>query len=92
MFEEEYEILFNFLGGWFPDMDFDNLTEEDIVKEYKSVVDEKRVKALIQEAEEVKTRITDYWKKISIDTNIYLENEREALKWLDNIVKLLKKQ
>lgn len=91
MFKEKYGLLFNFLGSWFPDMDFENLTEEDVVKEYKTVVDEKRVNVLISEAEEVKKQISDYWRKISIDTNIYLENEQEALKWLNKLIELLKK-
>ena len=33
-----YKRLFNFLGSWFPDRDFEELTDEDIIKEYKKII------------------------------------------------------
>ncbi len=88
---EKYKVLFNFLVCWFPEMYFDNLTEKDVVEEYKLVSSKQRIIDLIKEAEEVRNNIGVHWKDVSNATNIYLKNEQEALEWLNKVIELLKK-
>ncbi len=104
LYGEKYGELFNFLVGSFIEMSYDDtLTDEASVRAYeeaavKEYVDRHKkfgrleeLKYVIEEAEEVRDQISKYWEKISIDTNIYLKNEQEALKWLNKIIELLKK-
>ena len=86
----KYEKLFNFLGCWFPDMDLEGLTEKDIVKNYKQIIDKRNLSVVIAQAEEVKNKIEDYWEVIREETNVYFEDHNEALLWLDSIINLLK--
>ncbi len=91
MFDEKYWSLFQFFTGWFPEMYFDNLTEEEVIKEYKKTIYDEELVTVIGEAEEIKSEISDYWKRMSMDTNIRMKNEQEALDWLNKIINLLKK-
>ena len=86
---KKYKVLFNFLGAWFADMDFENLTEETIVKEYKKVSQQITIYKTIQEAKQVKGKIKNHWEAISKATNIYFKNEKEALSWLNKIIAFL---
>ncbi len=90
MIETDYERLFNFLGSWFPDMDLEGVTEEDIVMEYKKTVPSSEIQKMIVEAEEVLDEIEDYWKKIEYETNLYFETPEQAATWLKKIIDLLK--
>ena len=87
--DNSYEKLFNFLGSWFPDMDFEGLTDEDVVKEYKKTVSQAELDSVITEAKEVSKKIEKYWKTISKETNLYFNDQGEALVWLNSIIKLL---
>ena len=88
---DNYEKLFNFLGSWFPDMDFEGLTDEEVVKEYKKTIGSIELNDVITEGQDVGKKIDDYWKIISKETNLYFNDPNEALLWLKSIIKLLKK-
>lgn len=88
---ENYKELFNFLGAWFPDMDFEDLTEKDIVKEYKRTVSQEELNTVVSQAEEVRDKIGDDWKFLSEYTNVYFEDSRAAISWINLIISLLKK-
>jgi hypothetical protein len=84
-----YDHLFNFLGSCFPDMDFEGLTDADVVKEYKKTVSQAELYSVITEAKEVSKKIENYWKIISKEANLYFKDQQEALAWLNSIIKLL---
>ena len=52
--DKSYENLFNFLDSWFPDIDFEGITEKGVVESYKKTVGEEELKEVISEAKEVR--------------------------------------
>ncbi len=87
--ENKYEAAFNFLGAWFPDMDYDGLTEEEIVSDFKKTVDKDQLAEIILEIKEIQNDINVYWEKIVQETNLYFENANEVKQWLDLIINYL---
>ena len=88
----KYETFFNFLGSRFPDMDFEGMSDEDVVKKYKQTINAAELCIVVAEAQEVRQRVEQYWKVIIKETNLYFKNYSEASLWLDSIISLLKKK
>lgn len=86
---KNYEELFNFLGAWFPDIDFEGLTEKDVVAEYRKTITKRELQTVISQAKEVRNRIENYWRFLSQYTNVYFKNSEAALNWLNSIIELL---
>jgi hypothetical protein len=72
-------------------MDFEGLTDADVVKEYKKTVSQAELDSVITEAKAVAKKIVNYWKIISKETNLYFKDSQEAFLWLKSLVKLLEK-
>ncbi|AKK73615.1 hypothetical protein OK18_14310 [Chryseobacterium gallinarum] len=96
-FESEFPQLTQFFGAYFPDADFENLTDKEVVSNYiadcnKSeaskkilkIVKEKELPALINNVEV-------HWEYVRDEANRYFENSQDALKWLNMIKKELEK-
>jgi hypothetical protein len=96
-FESEFPQLTQFLGSYFPDADFEGLTDEEVVANYISdcnkseisksilmIVREKELPALIN-------NIEDHWEYIRDEANRYFESPQEALLWLNMIQRELNK-
>ncbi|AYZ37023.1 hypothetical protein EGY07_16395 [Chryseobacterium indologenes] len=95
-FKNQFPNLYQFLGGYFPDADFDNLTDEDVVKNY--VDDCKKSKSSIKSLEETKeelllliNKIDIYLQDVENESNRYFENSQDALVWLNMIKRELEK-
>ena len=89
-FKNRYEETFNFLGSWFPDMDYDDLTEERVVSNFKKTIDKDHLNKVILEIKEIQDDINDYWEKIVQETNLYFEDANQVKQWLDLIISYLK--
>lgn len=92
---EEYPDIFQFLG-YFPDADFENLTDEEVVAIYlhdcyQSDDPDNHLKKLKIELQSLMSRITFFWKDVEIEANRHFDNEREALDWLKIIQRELEK-
>jgi len=96
-FEKDFPQLTQFFGSYFPDADFDNLTDEEVVANYISdcnksetsksilmIVREKELPALIN-------NIEAHWEYIRDEANRYFESPQEALLWLNMIQRELNK-
>ena len=85
----DYKELFNFLGSWFPDIDFEGLTYSEVVKEYKKTVNEEALRKVVFQAKELRGRIESYWRFLSRYTNVYFKDSEAALRWLNSIIGFL---
>ncbi|AXT51322.1 hypothetical protein D1818_10945 [Aquimarina sp. BL5] len=88
--KKEYPELFQFFVGYFPDADFEGLSDEEIVLNYISDCNksEKSMRELEQAKKELNTLIPNvhkHWKEISLESNIYFENIEATEEWLNKI-------
>ena len=89
-FNEAYYRLDQFFSGYFPDADFDNLTDEEVVAHYiddcskskKSMLDLAQTKI---EIELLISEIEIYWEEVMDSANRHFRNSNEALNWLKMI-------
>lgn len=93
-FTERYPNLFQFFSGYFPDSDFDALTNEEVVEKY--IVDCNKSEKSMDELQETKKELAMlsydceiYWKDIMDLTNIYFESPNQTSKWLKQIQKIM---
>ncbi|MCX8524709.1 hypothetical protein OF897_12375 [Chryseobacterium formosus] len=85
-FTKDFPNLFQFFGGYFPDADFEQLTDEDIVSEYVlehlSNNNYQKIQGLLVDINELMDNIDNYWEEVGDEVNRYFKNSDEALKWL----------
>ncbi|MGG5210116.1 hypothetical protein ACQWU4_14395 [Chryseobacterium sp. MIQD13] len=89
-FIKDYPNLFHFFAGYFPDADFDNLTDEEVVANYiddcsKSEFSKKELQRTKEELDILINNIDNYWFEVGDEANRYFENSQDALKWLNMI-------
>ncbi|AKK73614.1 hypothetical protein OK18_14300 [Chryseobacterium gallinarum] len=94
-FEKDFPRLVQFFGAYFPDADFEDLTDEEIVSEYvskhKKYDNYQKIIQLIKDIEKLINNIDYYWEEVGDEANRYFENSQDALKWLNMIKKELEK-
>lgn len=94
-FIKDYPNLFQFFVGYFPDADFENLTDEEIVSEYvlehKKYDNYQKIIQLIKNIEKLINNIDNYWEEVGDEANRYFKNSQEALVWLNMIKRELEK-
>ena len=95
-FKNEFPELFQFFGGYFPDADFDNLTDENVVRNYvidcnKSEVSKKTLEKAKEELSILIVKIDSYWEDVESETNRYFEGPQDALDWLNMVLRELNK-
>ncbi|WP_228452240.1 hypothetical protein [Chryseobacterium sp. c4a] len=77
--------MYQLLGAWFSDLDYEDITYKEVIKNYKKVTKSEEIHLLQLEFKEVLIKkIIDY-KYISHLSNIYFENNEDVLKWLNEI-------
>lgn len=86
--KERFPNLYQFFGGYFPDSDFDNLTEEEVVREYVSDCSKEELSITLKEMDELIGEVNEFWKAVGSQANRYFENVDDALHWL----KLIRKE
>ena len=87
----KYSKLFNFLGAWFPDMDIEDITEEEVVEKYKKTIEQDELKSIILDIQNIKIEIDNYWEQVMKETNLFFKNSNEVSEWLDLINQYLEK-
>ena len=95
-FINDFPNLFQFFGGYFPDADFDNLTDENVVMNYvidcnKSEVSKKALAKAKEELSILIIKIDSYWEDLESETNRYFEGPQDALNWLNMVWRELNK-
>lgn len=88
-FESNFPLMYQLLGAWFSDLGYEDITYQEVVKNYKKVAKSEEIDSLKLEFKEILIKkIIDY-KYISQLSNIYFENNEDALKWLSEIYNYL---
>jgi hypothetical protein len=80
-FREQYPTLWNFFSAYFPDTDFDNLTDEAVVAQYKADGGASEVAQAVAELDRLMAD-TAHWQTAANDANRYFETPAEMRKWL----------
>ncbi|NHC05086.1 hypothetical protein G9F31_15270 [Acinetobacter sp. 187] len=88
-FESNFPLMYQFLGAWFSDLDYEDLTYKEVVKNYKKVSKSEEIDLLKSEFKEILTKENIDYKYISHISNIYFENNDDALRWLNEIYNYL---
>ncbi|MFI8147022.1 hypothetical protein [Acinetobacter sp. ABJ_C5_2] len=88
-FESNFSLMYQLLGAWFSDLDYEDITYQKVVKSYKKVVKSEEIDALKLEFKEILIKKKIDYKYISQLSNIYFENNEDALKWLGEIYNFL---
>ncbi|MFC2996289.1 contact-dependent growth inhibition system immunity protein [Acinetobacter sichuanensis] len=91
-FESNFPQMYQFLGAWFSDLDYEDLTYKEVVKNYKKAAKSQEIDLLKLEFKEILTKKTIDYKYISHLSNIYFEDETDLLKWLNEIFVYLEKE
>ena len=88
-FESNFPIMYQFLGAWFSDLDYEDIPYQEVVENYKKVAKSEKIDSLKLEFKEILIKkIIDY-KYISQLSNIYFKNNEDVLKWLSEIYNYL---
>ena len=89
--QNDYPEVWNFLSGYFPDSDFDILSDEEIVMQYRSDVIPNELEQSKKEISNLILNISLYWKEVSISANRYFNNSNECRSWLEEMKSILEK-
>lgn len=87
---QEYTNLSQFLTGYFPDADLDELTDEQVVHEFVSSNPQEIVMVTKNELEKIIEENT-FFDEIGFLANRYFKNQDEVLEWLETILLYLNK-
>ena len=86
-FEQKFPELFQFFGAYFPDADFEGISDEEVVARYvsdclKSEVSTKGLAEAKSELNSLLSCVDEYWDEVSREANRYFESPYQALEWL----------
>ncbi|MDH2544543.1 hypothetical protein QDR39_10635 [Acinetobacter baumannii] len=81
--------MYQLLGAWFSDLDYEDITYQEVVKNYKKVAKSEKIDSLKLEFKEILIKKMIDYKYISQLSNIYFENNEDTLKWLSEIYNYL---
>ncbi|OPC04076.1 hypothetical protein BAS09_08395 [Elizabethkingia ursingii] len=87
-FQVNFPLTYQLLGAWFSDIDYEDITYEEAIENYKKVTKKQDLDLLKLELSELKRELdknTIDYKYISRLSNIYFENNDDVLKWLNEI-------
>ena len=90
--EKTYPKLYHFIGGWFPDADFDELSDKDIVNQFCSAQNPEDTAEVIGEAEHLLIHGGKFLGELEELANIFFEDIGEAENWLVKIIGYLKQK
>ncbi|EPJ9959633.1 contact-dependent growth inhibition system immunity protein [Acinetobacter baumannii] len=88
-FESNFPLMYQLLGAWFSDLDYEEITYQEVVKNYKKVAKSEKIDSLKLEFKEILIKKMIDYKYISQLSNIYFENNEDTLKWLSEIYNYL---
>ncbi|MDC9615452.1 hypothetical protein ABLB69_11055 [Xenorhabdus khoisanae] len=85
IFREKYKNLYNFIGSWFPDADFEDLTDKEIVLSFKGVSSKQTIEDCLNEIFLLIKEENFPLDEIRKSTNIYFEDKNDCITWLMEI-------
>lgn len=88
-FQANFPLTYQLLGAWFSDIDYENITYEKVIENYKKVTKKQNLDLLKLELPKLKKELdknTIDHQYISQLSNIYFENNDDVLKWLNEIL------
>jgi hypothetical protein len=85
-FGQQYPALHNFLGGWFPDADFDGRSDEEVARDFARVTSPKNLRAVLEQAKRVLVAEPFPWQEVGEEANRYFESPEEARAWLATVL------
>lgn len=88
-FESNFPLMYQLLGAWFSDLDYEDITYQEVVKNYKKVAKSEKIDSLKLDFKEILIKKMIDYKYISQLSNIYFENNEDTLKWLSEIYNYL---
>jgi hypothetical protein len=84
------EIFYNFIGSWFPDADFEGMSDEEETLQFKKVSSPKEIKAVVSYIDKILKSNAVPLEKIEHWANRHFEGSSENCKaWLRGIANLL---
>ena len=88
-FRKNFPQFSNFIGAWFPDADFEKLSDEEVVRKF--LEDNcKNQKEVLLEGNRLLNVISEYWQELGYDANRHFNNSEQARKWLNEVLNGLK--
>ncbi|WP_272191876.1 hypothetical protein [Acinetobacter baumannii] len=76
-FESNFPLMYQLLGAWFSDLDYEDITYQEVVKNYKKVAKSEKIDSLKLEFKEILIKKMIDYKYISQLSNIYFENNED---------------
>ncbi|MFX2188894.1 hypothetical protein V6373_18640, partial [Acinetobacter baumannii] len=70
-FESNFPLMYQLLGAWFSDLDYEDITYQEVVKNYKKVAKSEKIDSLKLEFKEILIKKMIDYKYISQLSNIY---------------------
>jgi len=89
-FRRQHPVLSNFLGGWFPEIDLDGITEEQAATDFVRSSSRKELEMVLKEGEATLLEEPFPWLEIEFDSNRARESEGEAKAWLEHILTVVR--
>ncbi|HAV3476031.1 TPA: hypothetical protein JIE22_003801, partial [Acinetobacter baumannii] len=77
-FESNFPLMYQLLGAWFSDLDYEDITYQEVVKNYKKVAKSEKIDSLKLEFKEILIKKMIDYKYISQLSNIYFENNEDT--------------
>ncbi|MFA3148170.1 hypothetical protein KWF82_16970 [Acinetobacter baumannii] len=90
-FQIHFPLIYQLLGAWFSDADYEDLRDQEIINEYKKVSKSERLASLIREMNiilQIKNIDKDYISKLS---SVYFEDKNDLFQWLNELYTYLTK-
>lgn len=82
---KDYYSLYQLLGAWFPDMDYEDKSFKEIIEEYKDASPEARLTLLKLEFDTFFLNDNIDYDEVMETSNLYFENKKEAYDWLHEL-------
>ncbi|GBC61196.1 hypothetical protein DENIS_2156 [Desulfonema ishimotonii] len=85
-FEKKYPNLCQFIGAWFPDADFEDLSDGQIVSRFCKAAGPEKVAEVIREGRRLLKQDRHFLNELGDLANIWMEDDAEAEAWLMDIL------
>ena len=90
--KDKYPDLYTFLGAWFPDSDYEDKTDEEIVGKFISVVGNEKGSKVLEQGQSLIKHNENLLDAIGDISNRYFENKAEAKEWLNLLLDSLQSE
>lgn len=81
-FREDFPALSNFLGSWFPDADFGDCDDLEVVSHFVQRSLRNEVQSCLDEGERLLSQTTFPHSDVGMEANRYFDHETAGREWL----------